>query len=161
MSDNVNNALEREMASAIAGMTQGDGYNFDWGTVNDPDEARQEFPSAEIMLETETCLDEAGGVWSGAYELEAIYVIRVRAILSNETEIPIYQINSELNFALNDLKKLFGTNYSVSGFCDTIMYMGCVRIPDRTNDIFRPSHMDVRFRVSYTQDRQDPGITAE
>ena len=161
MSDTILTAVERGMAEAIEGMTQGDGYNYDWGSVNEPDEAKQTFPSAEIALESENCLDEAGGVWSQAYEIESIIVVRVRAQLSNETERPAYEINTALNLALSDLKKLFGTNYSVSGSCDTVMYMGAVRVVDRNNDVFRPAHMDVRFRVKYTQDRQDPETSAE
>jgi hypothetical protein len=161
MSDSVISKIERGMEDAIAGMSEGDGYNYDWGTVNQPDVALQTFPSAEIMLESETCLDDKEGVWSDAYELESIFVLRIRSDLQNETERPAYEINHELNRALDDLKKLFGINYHVTDSCDTVMYMGATRVPDRTGDIFRPAHMDVRFRVRYTQDRQNPEINAE
>jgi hypothetical protein len=161
MSDTTLSKIERGMADAIEGMTQGDGYNFDWGSVNQPDEALQVFPSAEITLEEEKCLDDEGGVWADAYEIESSFVIRVRASIANETERPAYEINTELNLALSDLKKLFGTNYHVSDSCDLIMYTGCQRVADARNDIFRPSHMDVRFTVRYTQDRQTPETSAE
>ena len=71
MSDTILSSIERGLAESIGSMTQGDGYNFDWGTVNQPDEALQTFPSAEIALEVENCLDDAGGIWSDAYELES------------------------------------------------------------------------------------------
>jgi hypothetical protein len=161
MSDTILSKIERGMLDVISDMTVGDGYNFDWGSVNEPDEAKQDFPSAEIVLESENCLDDAGGVWSQAYEIEAIFVIRVRASIANETERPAYEINAELNLALDDLKKLFGKNYHASDSCDTVMYMNAVRVADKTNDIFRPSHMDTRWRIRYTQDRLDPTTTAE
>jgi len=153
--------IEDGMYDLISGITIGDGYNFDWGTVNEPDTAKQTFPSAEIVLESENNLDETGGVWSGAYEQEAIFVIRVRTELSNEVDTPAYTINIELNKALEDLKKLFGINYSVSDSCDTIMYRGMIRTVDRSNDILRPAYMDTRWRVAYTQDRTNPAIIDE
>jgi len=153
--------IEQGMADAIASMTLGDGYNFDWGTVNDNDVARQEFPSAEITQTGEQCQDDEEGVWSGAYELESPFVVRVRARLSNEEVLPTYKIRKELNMALSDLKKLFGKNYHVSGACDLIMYTGSVKIPDSSGDIFRPAYMDVSFKVRYTQDRQNPDINAD
>jgi hypothetical protein len=161
MSDTILSSIERGMQSLIEGMTQGSGYNYDWGSVNEIDEAKMTFPSAEITLEVENCLDDKEGVWSEAYEQEALYIVRVRAQLSNETERPSYEINTELNLALDDLKKLFGTTYHVSDSCDTIMYVSTTRIPGRNGDIFRPSHMDTRWRVRYTQDRKDPTSTAE
>jgi hypothetical protein len=155
------NDIEDGIKSAIEGIAQADGYNFDWGACNQPDEALQTFPNAEITIDNETCQDDAQGVWSDAYDQEAVYIIRVRARLDNETSIPAYEINRELNKALQDLKKLFGRNYHASDSCDTITYMGMQRVPDKNNDIFRPAHMDVRFRVRYTEDRSNPEINAE
>ena len=68
---------------------------------------------------------------------------------------------NEANKNFPNLKKLFGTNYHVSDSCDLIMYTGCQRVADARNDIFRPSHMDVRFTVRYTQDRQTPETSAQ
>lgn len=161
MIDTLLTAVEQGMTDAIEGMSIGGGYNYDWGTCNEPDAAKQNFPSAEITLEKEKCLDDEGGVWADSYMIESAFVIRVRASLSNETERPAYEINAELNKALSDLKKCFGTNYHVSDSCDLIMYQDATRIPDKTNDIFRPAYMDVRFLVRYTQDRQTPEISAE
>ena len=161
MVETVLTSVEQGIQDAIEGMAQGDGFYFDWGACNQPDVALQTFPSAEVTLESETCLDDEGGVWADAYEIESVFVIRVRAALSNETERPAYEINVELNKALSDLKKCFGTNYHVSNNCDLIMYQGATRVPDKANDIFRPAYMDVRFKVRFTQDRQTPEVSAE
>lgn len=149
-------AIEASMAEAISNMNTGDGYYLDWGTVNEPDVAKQLFPSAEIMFVSEECLDETDSAWSGAYNQEATYNIRVRAELENEEAIPTYKINEILNRALSDLKRLFGIHYTVSDRCEIIMYQGAERIRDNSNDIFRPSYMDTKWLIKYTQVRKDP-----
>lgn len=149
-------SIEEAMASAISGMSTGDGYLLDWGTVNEPDVAKQEFPSAEIMLQTEECIDDTDTAWSGAYNQEATYLIRVRAALDNEEAIPLYEINKVLNQALSDLKRLFGIHYTVSGNCEMIMYRGSERVTDGRNDILRPKFLDTRWLVKYVQKRTEP-----
>ena len=148
--------IEQGMADYIGAMSIADGYYLDWGTVNEPDIAKQTFPSAEIILDFEENLDETDSAWSDAYNQEAHFVVRVRAALENEELTPFYEINKVLNHALSDLKKCFGIHYVVSDSCDMIMYQGAQRVPDGTNDIFRPAYMDVKFLVKYTQVRTDP-----
>jgi len=153
--------IEDGMYDMIAGMTKG-AYNFDWGTVNQPDMAKQEFPSAEIMLVEETNLDEEDGAWANAYMNEAMFNIVVRARLSQEVNIPIYEINKELNLALDDLKKLFGTTYSTGvSIGDQIMYRGMERIIEPQGDLFIPKRMVTHWRVTYTQDRESPTTSGE
>lgn len=55
-------SIENAMATAISNMNTGDGYFLNWGSVNEPDVAKQEFPSAEIILEAEENLDETDTV---------------------------------------------------------------------------------------------------
>lgn len=149
-------AIEEAMAEKIAAMSISDGYYLDWGTVNEPDVTKQEFPSAEIVLESEDCIDDTDSAWSQAYNQEATYLIRVRAVLDNEEVTPLYKINQILNRALSDLKRLFGIHYVVSDRCEMIMYQGSVRVTDYSNDIFRPAYLDTRWLVKYTQTRTDP-----
>ena len=156
MNEPILSKIEAAMAEHIEGMSVGDGYYSDWGSVNEPDISKQEFPSAEILVESEACLDEKEGVWSQVYEQEANFLIRVRVALDNEVETPLYEINAELNKALEDLKRLFGRNYTVSDSCETIMYRGMQRLVDKGNDIFRPAYLETRWLVRYTQDRQEP-----
>ena len=158
MSTPILTEIEESMASAIEGLRKANGYYYDWGTVNNTDEAQQTFPSAEIAIVEEVCLDEAGGAWSGAYLQELTVDIKIRTELMNEESQPIYAINAELNKAVEDLKKLFGINYTISENCETIMYKGMHRVNDLNNDIFRPTYVIVRFMIRYTQDRDRPDL---
>ncbi len=149
--------IQEGLETRIAAISKSDGYFTNWGSVNEPDVAKQEFPSAEILFDNEDCLDETNGAWSGAYNQEANFIIRIRASLANEEQIPLYEINKELNKALEDLKRCFGINYTASeDACENVMYQGAQRITDNSNDIFRPAYIDTRWLVKYTQVRKDP-----
>lgn len=161
LTDPILTRIEVGMQEAIEGMKPST-YNFDWGSVNQPDMAKQDFPSALITIEEEENLDEEDGAWAGAYMNATMFLIVVRARLQEEHNIPMYEINKELNLALDDLKKLFGVNYSVAvGACDMIMYRGMSREIERSGDLFVPKRMLTRWRVTYTQDRTDPLVNGE
>jgi hypothetical protein len=148
----IENGIEQEILS----IRKSNGYINNWGSVNEPDATKQVFPSAEIILMSEECQDEEDGVWAGGYNQHANYMIRVRAALDNEESIPLYSIQRSLNSALSDLKRKFGTKYTVSNYCDTIMYKGMTRITDNRNDVFRPKYMETLWLIKYTQDRKEP-----
>lgn len=147
--------IESEIKTLIEGMTDST-YNYTWGTVNDPDMAKQTLPSAEIMLVFETNVDDAGGTWAQAYSNEAEFQIKVITETSEENEIPVYAINPEYNKALDDLKRLFGNNYNLNGNCCSIMYRSAERVNSTAGDIYRPGYLDTRWFVRYQQDRLDP-----
>jgi hypothetical protein len=161
MSDSILTEIEHAMSDYISEMSVGTGYNFDWGSVNEPDVARQTFPSAEIAIVSETNRDDTDGVWSQGYEQEVVFALRIRVSIDNEEMTPAYAVNADLNKALDDIKRLFGNHYTMSDYCETLMYMGMVRVTDARNDIFRPSYMDVQIRCRYTQDRKNPLVNAE
>lgn len=158
--DPILSKIEAGMKSGIEGLRKGSGYFHDWGTVNEPDIAKQRFPSAEIIVTNEDNDDSESGAWSQAYSNNAEFQIIVRTTLNNEEGTPIYEINKELNKCLHDLKRYFGRNPTVSDECETIMYRGMTRVRDPGNDIFRPAYMITRWLVRYTQDRKSPDVYA-
>lgn len=150
--------IEEGMKELIEGMSEG-AYFFTWGSVNEPDQAKQDFPSAEIMLEAEENNDEEDGAWASAYDNTCTYVITVKARLPKESSagLQVYDIHKELNQALSDLKKVFGNNYTVgTNTCATIMYAGMEREFQPQGDILIPKRMITRWNVHYTQDRATP-----
>jgi hypothetical protein len=148
--------IEQGMIDKIFSISKAGGYYNDWGSVNELDTAKQIFPSAVINLDYEENIDSTDAAWNQAYNQEAYFIIRVRAALENEEEIPSEEIKKVLNTALEDLKRCFGRNYTLSDACDLIMYRGAERVKNPKNDIFRPALMDTRWLVKYTQLRSDP-----
>lgn len=151
--------IEYEMVKKIEGMTEGL-YHFNWDSCNQLDVAKMEFPNAQIYLENENCLDSASGSNNQAYFQEVTFRIEVLARLEEECDNPRFDINVELNKALSDLKRVFGSDYSVNGSVDTIMYTGSNREYIRNNDIFIPAKLITRWNVRYEQDRSDPDVFA-
>jgi len=148
--------IEQAVADNIKSMTVATGYYYDWGSVNERDVRNQTYPSAEIAISGEECQDETDGAWNGVYNQHATMIIRVRVSLDQEEEAPFYEINNRMNRALDDLKRLMGIKYTMSDACETLMYRGMVRIPERSNDILRPSYMDTSWLIQYIQVRTDP-----
>jgi len=155
------NRIEDAIKNRILGMKKGE-YNFTWGTVNEPDQVKQRLPSAEIRLIDENNIDDPDGAWSQAYMQECTYEILVRTHLNKEASIPDFEIDKELNLALEDLKKAFGTNYNLgNSTCAMIMYRNMRRITHASGDIITPKHMITSWRVTYTQDRESPSTSAD
>jgi hypothetical protein len=147
--------IEEKMYELIGAMYFGP-YHFTWGSVNEEDVAKNVFPSALIYLEDENNLDDKNGAWGGAYFNEVVYRIEVKAQLDREYSNPVFEINKELNKALDDLKKLFGNNWSLDGATDTIMYIGSKRQQEKLGDILVPSKLITRWLCRYEQSRTSP-----
>ena len=148
--------IETALKSIIEALAPPD-YNYDWGTVNEPDMAHQSFPSALVELEPEeTSLDDPNGAFAGAYYNEAMFRITVRGELSSEENVPNFAINDILNRALDDLKQAFGINYHLNDTANTIMYRRSVRITEQAGDRFIPKRLETFWSVRYAQDRQNP-----
>ena len=152
--DDMLSRIEASMADKIESMVEGP-YFYTWGSVNEIDPAKQVWPSAEIRLVDELNVDDDGGAWVGVYLNEATFEIRVRARLDYEVESPYYAINERLNRCLSDLKKCFGTNYSLTP-CGLIMYRGMTREVEETGDVLMPKRMITTWMVRYTQERTNP-----
>ena len=152
------------MAAAIEGMTKVGGYNYDWGSVNQPDMAKRTYPSALILLGdpdgAETAVENLDEVGSGAgqqlYHQRALFTIIVQGEITSETTNPNYSINPVHVKALDDLLELFGTNFAIGDTCDKIMFRTMRRNLKRTGDIFKPGEMPTAWDVYYQQDRTNP-----
>lgn len=150
--------IRNAMVEMIEGIELGS-YHYIWH-ANQPDAAKMQFPTANIFLETETSLDDPNGPDSDMYFQECTFRIEVTAQLEQEMENPRWSIQDQLDKALDDLKCLFGNDYSVDGTADIIMYRGSNIEYRRNNDIFIPARLITRWIVRYEQDRRSPDTVA-
>lgn len=152
--------IESNMYTLISELSPDD-YHFDWQSVNEWDVAKQNFPSALIYLIDEECQDfDRNALGTRDYYQECTFEIHVIAELTTETDNPVFEINAELNKALDDLKKCFGINWTINGTADTIMYAGSRRERRQTGDIMLPSKLITKWQVVYEQDRKYPSMVA-
>jgi len=154
--------IEASIASLIEGIQVVDGYNYDWGTSNQQDKALQDADTvAEIRLSTEENVDDDGGSDAGSYLNQAFFDIRVQTTMDTLEATPIFDVNDYHNKVVDDLKKVFGINYSLEDNCNSIMYRGITeRVVTENGDLFTPGHITTRWRVDYAQDRENPEVNA-
>lgn len=146
------------MEEMILGITLGL-YNFTWD-VNKTDLAKASFPVANIFLDNEVNLDDPQGPDSDMYFEEVNFRIEIYTRLETEMANPRWEIQLELNKALDDLKMVFGRDYTINNTADYIMYRGMVVEWIMNNDIMIPGKMITRWRVTYESDRQNPDSVA-
>ena len=161
----ITDAIELKMADLIAGMKIAGGYNFDWGIVNEQDEAIGAFPRCVIdptdtIADKETNQDSVAGIGSNDYTNEVFFTLLVKGELPVFNNNPLFAIRSILRQSLDDLKKLFGINYNVLGSCDNILYAGSQIETLVRNDVQRPAQLRVFLKTTYSQDRQSPKLYA-
>jgi hypothetical protein len=149
--------IELNIKIKILGMTVTGGYNFDWKTVNQENEAIGDFPRALIDSPAETNLDPTNGDNSQAYSNDVLFIIRVKGSQQWSSNAN-FTIRSNLRLAMDDLKKLFGPNgdSSVNGSCDEIMYRSHQVIALNQNEIQRPGYLRSQWLAKYSQDRATP-----
>jgi len=149
----VNNA-----GSIIAAIDGTGDYNYDWGASNIEDLAHCTFPNAVIQAVEEENLDEDNGAHSQAYQNGVSLEIKIRHINASEDTNPNYAIRARLFRALDDIKRAFGNNCSLSGAGDCMLYRGSTFDITRigNDDIFIPYEMTSMWYIRYTQDRKDP-----
>lgn len=165
MANSILDSIELQMAALILGMKTAGSYNFNWSMINEEDEAIGSFPRAIIdprdeMADQETNMDTLSGIGSNDYTNEVMFTILVRGTLPGFNNNPSFAIRSVLRKALDDLKRLFGIHNQLDGYCDNILYQSSRIEPIRTNEVLTAGQLRVRFKVVYSQDRQNPLLYA-
>jgi hypothetical protein len=163
--------IEKRIEILVAGMRKADGYNFDWGMVNEQDESMPDssgnvtFPRCVIdptdnVADKENNQDSLAGIGSQDYTNEVIFTLLVKGELPNFETNPLFAARSMLRQALDDLKMLFGIHLNLDGNCDNIMYTGSQIESLINNNVQRPAQLRTSWKVVYSQSRQAPTLYA-
>lgn len=146
-----------EAEAVIAAMTQDDGYNNDWTSVNEFDaNLAGAFPQAIVDVTDEVA--EELDVHAGAYTLTANLTVTVRDANTGAETYPQRALRTKLYADLDDLKKCFGGPAIESAFnCE---YQGFTITPTAKGDVHTSAEMVVSFVIRYTQDRTNPANPA-
>lgn len=147
--------------SNIAGMSVADGYNFGWGSVQEYDLNRMEFPAAVVRLsDREVNEDNPNGVHAQAYHNRVPVFIQVYLWKDEYGNYPEDEIKIEYFKALDDLKRVFGIDFFLGGSCTKIMYKQFRFIKSDSGDGHIPITMLTNWDVYYIQDRLNPETIA-
>lgn len=143
----------------ISGLTVAGGYNYNWGTVQERDVNKMQFPAAVVHLpDDEQNLDDPNGVHALSYYNRLPVHIQIYDELATQTEYPEDEIRLKYFTCLDDLKKVFGTDFFLNGNCEKIMYRGARFVKARSGDLFTPATLMSRWDVYYLQDRENPNV---
>lgn len=157
--------IEKKIKALVGGMKIVDGYNFDWGIVNEQDESIGNFPRCVIdptdsVADKENNVDSLAGIGSRDYTNEVTFTLLAKGELPEFDTNPLFAARSVLRQAHDDLKRLFGIHLNLDGECDNIMYTGSQIESLVRNDVQRPAQLRTFWKVIYSQDRQTPTLYA-
>jgi hypothetical protein len=161
LSSSIIDNIELQMKVLMLGMTNAGGYNFNWSSVNEEDQAIGDYPRALMESPIENCIDDPVGGSQTSYTNEVLFIVWVTGLqFIDSNPNPNFTIRSNLRLAEDDLKRLFGINYQLNGSADNIMFRGAQIFKGDNNDVQKPATMKTQWRVSYSQDRISPRLYA-
>lgn len=146
-----------EAAAGIIRNLRTPAYRFDWGTVNETDEAKMRYPAADVETVSEANNDEVNSPHSGSYKNALTLRITAHVQIPEDAPNPEKAINAYLNYALDDLKRAFGRNYHLNDNCDIILYRGMSRqAVDGGGTVLKTRKLITTWLVKYEQNRLNP-----
>jgi hypothetical protein len=153
--------IEKRIEALVGGMKIADGYNFDWGIVNEQDESIGDFPRcvidpSDMVADKESNMDTLAGIGSRDYTNEVMFTLLIKGELPAFDTNPLFAARSVLRKAHDDLKRLFGIHLNLDSECDNILYVGSQIESLVRNDVQRPAQLRTFWKVIYSQDRQTP-----
>jgi len=139
-------------------MNTSNGYQYDWGTVEFPDESLQTLPAAFIFYEEEKNSDyDMQGREVTAESNVFFFKVTLYAQLSTSTAArPRKDITDLLLNLKTDFKRLINNNNTMTDTCDDIAYIRSKPIIPDSNDALQPAQLDMFLRCQYQQYRNEP-----
>lgn len=151
--------IRSAITTAILGMKKADGYAYDWVTVQQPNTALGGFPRALVYLGNEVCNDTDGGTIQHSYQCTCDVVIEVEVKLSAKTAVPMFAIDSYIDDAIDDLKRLFGKNPSLNGVGNLPVLFVSMEVAEfASGDTFVSKKFMTNWSITYMQSRTEPTI---
>lgn len=141
------------MKSLIETITTANGYEYDFGTINETDNVKRKEPSAEITYDEETAISEASALYGFAI---ANITIKLRWSTEKVEDEPFYAIDARLDSLLRDVKQVLLRSSTPNTLpiddneC-VIVYQGFTKELNENGDIFRPKSLLTRWTIKYQE----------
>jgi hypothetical protein len=144
------NDIVAEVEDLLQGITVANGFDYDFGTINDPTCSDPIYPSAEIIQGDEQALPAPMGIFRfSQIELQ----IKIRAQLDHSVDHPTHEIDAEANKVLTDLKKVL--SYPTTGALvltnstATIQYSRSARELSPAGNVYVPGVLNTFWTITY------------
>jgi hypothetical protein len=140
-----------EIATLIGGMTTANGYNYTWGTMNEPDAAHsRSYPCALIRYKTEGAVDGIAGLY-GMQNAEFTITVDYK-ITPSVTIQPEITADAALDLALADLLRLFSLNNTgylpLSGEA-FLSFKSSEKVSNTKGNTYRPVQLVTKWNLFY------------
>lgn len=149
-----------EIKTLLQTITEENGYEYDFGSVNEIDQAKRTEPSAEITYDEENAISEASALYGFA---TANITIRLRWSVDSVDNEPFYAIDARLDTLLRDVKQVIlrsSTPNTLPITTETVItYSGFIKESNENGDAFRPKSLLTRWTVKYQEYITEQSIT--
>lgn len=140
-----------EIKTLIGAMTTAGGYNYNWGTMNEPDAAHpRTYPCALIRYKTEGAVEGIAGLY-GMQNAEVTITVDYK-ITPTVTIQPEITADANLDSALADLLRLFGLNnvgyLPLSGEA-FLSFKSSEKVNNTTGHTYRPVQLVTKWNLFY------------
>ena len=152
--------IQDQIETTIKAISQDNGYNLDWGSVNQRGDQFCTFPSAWFMFTSEEGLNEIDETYAGSYTNSLNVKLTVKTELEESFKDPKYENRTLLYLALEDIKKAFANGVIEDAKTLPPVYIDSQIMDSPDRDVFRPSHLIINFKINYSQDRNSPSQSA-
>lgn len=150
--------IHQGLVNMILNMRNLDGYNYDYVSTQQEDLTKvSTYPHINVyQVERETSLDEIEMAGMNAYRNEAEFRLVCYMPASADTD-NTFNIDSNLNNVLHDVKKVLGNYPTLDGLCEYNTYEESYKeIYGIGDDIFKPKRLVIKILVGYIQDVTEP-----
>ena len=142
--------IRTALTSAIKSMTIANGYNYDWTTVNPPGSdwnrvAADKHPIADFWFEKEESEDGTSNTLTITNDLTVLIDVVPKRVGIEAADV---------DKCIDDIKRLAGNDYNLSGACFLWWYQGYERFNDQTH--YPEYGARIRTIIRYRQDRKNP-----
>jgi hypothetical protein len=146
---NINDIIV-EVEDLLTGINVSNGFDYDFGTINDPTCSDPIYPTAEMTLGDEQALPPPMCYFRfSQIELQ----IKIRAQLDRSVDHPAHEIDAEANKVLTDMKKVL--SYPITGALvltnstATIQYNRSSRELSPVGNVYVPGVLNTFWIITY------------
>ena len=155
-------ACEKAIETLIKAISVSDNYWYNWHTTNQDNEALCTFPCAMIDISSEESIDGDYDVNAHqSYSCRLPFTLKVVGKMPEISNTAQYDIKKILWRCLDDLKKCFGNNPTLTSRGGLILYRGSDIVTSKSNGVIIPSSIQTRWIIDFKQDRTEPSNCGE
>jgi hypothetical protein len=141
--------IKTEIGALLSSITTTNGFSFNFGTINQPDEAKiTAWPGGNIKIKSEIPVSDSGGLHGfDTCQIE----IQIFGKMSAVYTIPIHSIDEEYDIIIPAIKKKFHATLGSLPLTGNavLRYKGFRKLPSQSGNVLSPDKLFIDCEVTY------------